>query len=113
MMLGKLPHILVLHYKRFEQDERGRLYKVNDTMSAPLELDMEPFCSAKQKQTKYDLQSIVVHLGNSLRQGHYVCYNRNPYDGKWYYTSDTSVKMASQTDVLRCQPYICFYEKKE
>ena len=31
--------------------------------------------------------------------------------GKWYYMSDTRVSETSESNVLRCQAYILFYER--
>ena len=32
-------------------------------------------------------------------------------DGQWYYISDSHVKTASESEVLRCQAYLLFYER--
>lgn len=79
---------------------------------------------------KYQLRSVVVHMG-SANSGHFITYRRGTHnDQQWYYCSDTvslatincwypsselkfvqTVRKASTEEVLGCQAYLLFYER--
>eukprot|EP00842_Homolaphlyctis_polyrhiza_P001210 jgi/Hompol1/208/HPOL_005276-RA len=93
-----------------------------------------------QSGGKYRLFAIVVHQG-SIFGGHYIAYTRVPNvprptssllkttqgseeqqtdqdtspplepNASWFYCSDTSVRLATMEEVLKCQAYILFYER--
>ena len=46
LLVQKLPAILTLHLKRFEQVGGGRLRKITKLIQFPKELNMAPFCSS-------------------------------------------------------------------
>jgi ubiquitin C-terminal hydrolase len=54
----------------------------------------------------YLLRAVVVHQGGAWG-GHYIAYVRRGSD--WFYCSDTSVRRAETSEVLRCQAYMLFY----
>lgn len=63
---------------------------------------------------KYALNSVIVHIGNSL-SGHFICYRRI-FDNqtntvKWYCTSDLSIAEVSDTTVYSSSAYMLFYER--
>ncbi|XP_059651586.1 ubiquitin carboxyl-terminal hydrolase 2-like [Cornus florida] len=124
ILIYRSPIILTIHLKRFSQDARGRLSKLNghvnfeDTID--LSLYMDPRCTEREMY-KYRLVGVVEHLG-TMRGGHYVAYVRGGTKGigkaekengdfVWYYASDAYVRVASLEEVLRCEAYILFYEK--
>ena len=57
----------------------------------------------------YRLQAIIEHRGDAFG-GHYVCYRRDPSNGRWLYISDDTVRSCDWSDVRRCQAYMLFYE---
>ncbi|KAH6599802.1 hypothetical protein BASA61_002463 [Batrachochytrium salamandrivorans] len=78
---------------------------------------------------KYRLYAVVVHSG-SIFGGHYVAYVRVPptqrlaefgikgtsmdmgtEEDMWTFCSDSTVRVATLDEVLKCQAYILFYER--
>ena len=47
LLISKAPPILTVHLKRFAQDIRGRLNKLNGHVSFPESLDLRPFLDAR------------------------------------------------------------------
>ena len=43
----RCPPLLTVHVKRFQQDMRGRLSKIDGVIPFPLNLDLTPFCDPK------------------------------------------------------------------
>jgi len=103
VMVRKAPKILTVHLKRFQQDMRGKLTKINTHVDFEEELHLEVHdlkikgedsdkdsdmdridsrakgtarLSALRKRTvRYVLVGIVVHMG-TMRGGHYIAYVR-------------------------------------
>lgn len=74
--LNTLPPILVIHLKRFTQDNRGFLQKDRRHIAYPVELDLGKFgTSGTCAENKYRLFGVVDHSG-SLHRGHYIAYVR-------------------------------------
>ncbi|KAI3472496.1 hypothetical protein Pfo_031263 [Paulownia fortunei] len=115
ILISKGPSILTIQLKRFSQDARGRLSKLNGHVNFRETIDLKPYmdprCTERDMLT-YRLVGVVEHLG-SMRGGHYVAYVRvtKDYgDCLWYHASDAYVRQASLEEVLNCQAYILFYE---
>ncbi|PIN17945.1 Ubiquitin-specific protease [Handroanthus impetiginosus] len=111
MLINKAPSILTIHLKRFSQDARGRLSKLNGHVIFRETIDLKP-CTDRDVFT-YRLVGVVEHSG-TMRGGHYVAYVRgtkNGGDSVWYHVSDAHVREASLEEVLRCEAYILFYEE--
>eukprot|EP00257_Ricinus_communis_P016032 XP_015574074.1 ubiquitin carboxyl-terminal hydrolase 2 isoform X2 [Ricinus communis] len=124
VLVDKAPPILTIHLKRFSQDARGRLSKLNGHVNFGDVLDLRPYmdprCTDREKYV-YRLLGVVEHLG-TMRGGHYVAYVRGGQKSKgkaenesgssvWYHASDAYVREVSLEEVLRCEAYILFYEK--
>lgn len=124
VLIYKAPPILTIHLKRFSQDARGRLSKLNGHVSFRETIDlrsyMDPRCVDKEKY-HYHLVGVVEHSG-TMRGGHYVAYVRGGEKSRgkaqqetggsvWYHASDAYVREASLEEVLRSEAYILFYEK--
>ena len=82
------PRIFIFHFKRFNNEGR----KIKDIVKYPKTFSLKNFMSSsidqmidggKVKRAMdneiFDLYGIVVHSGNSCRQGHYFSYVKN-YD---------------------------------
>ncbi|KAK6146044.1 hypothetical protein DH2020_019913 [Rehmannia glutinosa] len=102
ILIRKAPPILTIQLKRFSQDARGRLSKLNGHVNFRETIDlkqyMDPRCSNGDTFT-YRLVGVVEHLGN-MRGGHYVAYVRGGSkeygsDCIWYHASDAYVRQAS------------------
>lgn len=124
ILINSAPPILTIHLKRFSQDARGRLSKLNGYVHFDHTIDlksyMDPRCMERDRY-KYNLVGVVEHLG-SMRGGHYVAYVRGDMknsgntetqngDYVWYHASDGYVREASLEEVLRSEAYILFYER--
>ncbi|GMP77912.1 hypothetical protein CsSME_00034028 [Camellia sinensis var. sinensis] len=124
ILINKAPTILTIHLKRFSQDARGRLSKLNGHVNFRETIDLGPYmgirCTKKMDECKFRLLGVVEHLG-TMRGGHYVAYVRGKGNNRkaeneneedvWYHASDAYVREATLEEVLRCEAYILFYEK--
>ncbi|WCJ33193.1 Ubiquitin carboxyl-terminal hydrolase 2 [Euphorbia peplus] len=123
--VDKAPPILTIHLKRFSQDVRGRLSKLNGHVKFGDMLDLRPYMDARcrdREEYVYRLLGVVEHSG-SMRSGHYVAYvrggsrsSKGKTEGEkgsavWYHASDAYVREVSLDEVLRSEAYILFYEK--
>ncbi|KAL2463350.1 Ubiquitin carboxyl-terminal hydrolase 2 [Forsythia ovata] len=118
ILIDKAPSILTIHLKRFSQDARGRLSKLNGHVNFRETIDlkryMDPRCTERDVYV-YRLVGVVEHLG-TMRGGHYVAYVRGGAKGEngdcvWYHASDAYVHEVSLEEVLHCEAYILFYEQ--
>uniref|UniRef100_A0A7N0UTL1 Ubiquitin carboxyl-terminal hydrolase n=1 Tax=Kalanchoe fedtschenkoi TaxID=63787 RepID=A0A7N0UTL1_KALFE len=115
LLIEKAPPILTIHLKRFSQDARGRLSKLNGHVAFRETIDLRPYMIPRFTDGDkyiYRLVGIVEHLG-TMRGGHYIAYIRGGEKNVWYHASDAYVREASFEEVLRCEAYILFYNKIE
>ncbi|XP_024028854.1 ubiquitin carboxyl-terminal hydrolase 2 [Morus notabilis] len=121
VLINKAPPVLTIHLKRFSQDARGRLSKLNGHVTFKETIDLKPYmdarCIDEESSYVYRLVGIVEHSG-TMRMGHYVAYvrggDRNGMkDGgsTWFHASDAYVRETNLKEVLGCEAYILFYEK--
>ncbi|KAD5803671.1 hypothetical protein E3N88_15031 [Mikania micrantha] len=119
ILISRAPPVLTIHLKRFCQDARGRLSKLNGHVNFGDKIDLKPYmdpsCCNNGDTFKYQLVGVVEHSG-TMRGGHYVAYvkgvakgNMNNYS--WYHASDAYIREASLEEVLGCEAYILFYEE--
>jgi hypothetical protein len=57
----------------------------------------------------YDLVALVIHIGSSVHQGHYIAIAKNSA-GVYYEFDDKAVRRISLSDVLKSDAYILLYE---
>lgn len=92
-----LPPILQFHLKRFNYDwETDRTTKLNKRFEFPNDLDLSSVCSdvgeTEKDLVQYDLQSVVVHVGE-YSAGHYYSYVRPDMNSdSWYRFNDDIVE---------------------
>ncbi|KAH7521771.1 hypothetical protein FEM48_Zijuj07G0067700 [Ziziphus jujuba var. spinosa] len=124
VFINKAPPILTIHLKRFSQDARGRLSKLNGHVKFREVIDLKPYMDARcidEEKYDYRLVGVVEHLG-TMRGGHYVAFIRGAeksggnavkenVGSTWFHASDAYVRQTSLEEVLRCEAYILFYEK--
>ena len=74
------PQILCLHLKRFYFDGMD-VKKIKHDVNFPSELPISAFPlhrSQKDQMTLanqiYELKSVIVHKGETMSTGHYICY---------------------------------------
>lgn len=119
---------LVFHLKRLLPGG-----KLSTHISFPERIDMTPYtgCTTddgatpsglhpeRANSSMYALAAVVVHTGSQYG-GHYITFARHAVSGdgesdqtyKWYYTSDSAVRVASRAEVLGCQAYMLFYTRE-
>ena len=103
----KLPKILIVVLKRFNNDEE----KINNLIKFPFELDLCKYCVGYSKNKyKYNLISVANHNG-SLNGGHYYSYVLN-LNGNWYNYNDTNVSKMEKDNVITQSAYCLFYQLK-
>jgi len=127
LTITRLPHILILHLKRFTNRGRWR-DKLNTHISLPLsDLDLtgyvppplpvengNPRFEPSPETTPpfiYDLYGIVNHYG-TLHGGHYTAFVKNPYKGSWNTFDDSKATNMSEPKVVSRNAYVLFWVRK-
>eukprot|EP00977_Amphora_coffeiformis_P027548 scaffold34620_cov160-Amphora_coffeaeformis.AAC.13 len=102
-----LPSILQLHLKRFTYDwNRDVMEKANVPFAFAQELDLSALCDDDDKNNKkdcllYDLQGVVIHVGE-FNVGHYYAYVRPDLDSdRWFRINDDLVDEVTWEEVLK------------
>lgn len=142
--IRKLPAILCFQVNRFQNEFRGGSVvqkKIKGRMQYPLEIDMRPYTTQGGKGGKkdkgkagigvgggdgnegsflYELESVIVHEGKAIEQGHYFAFCRGVGDGisatgrrEWYMFNDAKVTVAAESLVLEQEAYLLFYSLKK
>lgn len=94
-----IPPIIVFQMQRFEYNkETKRLKKLKEHVPFPSSLIL--------KGKKYQLKSVVVHIGDSLAFGHFICLLR--VCEKWILSNDSSLELH---DDIEIEEYFAFGNK--
>lgn len=99
-----LPPILQLHLLRFQYDwQTDTMSKINSRFRFPKVLDLSNICSGIEKDEEaravYELQSVVVHVGE-YGSGHYYAYVRpDARKNTWYRFDDDKVTEVTYREV--------------
>lgn len=98
-----LPPILQFHLKRFNYDwQTDTTTKLNNRFIFPKSLDLASMCidvEGKDPRSEYELQAVVVHVGE-YGVGHYYSYVRpDMKTNKWYRFNDDQVDEVTFDDV--------------
>jgi hypothetical protein len=93
----------------------GKGNKINRKVDYPTQLSVPEYRHDKQhKETRseaiYNLSAVIVHEGNQISSGHYICYVKR--NGRWFYTSDTVIKESSSLVAHNLNAYMLFYERE-
>lgn len=96
---GKLPKYFYVQFKLFNNS----LEKISNEIEFELEQDIAFFGN------QYTLNSIVIHIGSSLRHGHYCAYIRR--GKKWYLCNDEEVQIADIKKINTSNIYMMCYVK--
>jgi hypothetical protein len=113
LQFAKLPYFLTLQLNRFDYDqETWRRIKLNNKVSFPLTLDMNPFFNdesppsasddksvqPKPLRHQYELYSVMIHSGGA-EGGHYYAFIKSFEKDKWFKFNDSSVTEISYEDI--------------
>jgi len=114
VQIRKLPAILCIHVKRFGGRNVGGSYveeKHEGKIDFPLSIDMALYtaetASRRQEELEYDLESVVVHHGQQIQNGHYFAFCRQ--GDRWFKFDDEIVSVSTMEEVLRQEAYLLFY----
>ncbi len=110
MEIYKAPPILILHLKRFTNQNKLSMfvdYPVKD-------LDLSEYIkSTEDSDSKlYDLFSVSNHYGG-MGGGHYVAYAQNYFNKRWYKFDDSHVQEIDESMVVKDSGYVLFYRRKD
>jgi len=64
---------------------------------------------------RYELYGLCVHLGSSMKSGHYVAFvNSGPSLEResWFEISDAKRKSCTRAEVLKAEAYVAFYRRE-
>eukprot|EP01062_Namystynia_karyoxenos_P037473 TRINITY_DN27270_c0_g1_i2.p1 TRINITY_DN27270_c0_g1~~TRINITY_DN27270_c0_g1_i2.p1 ORF type:complete len:783 (+),score=209.32 TRINITY_DN27270_c0_g1_i2:62-2410(+) len=107
--ISRLPPVLVVHLKRFEQDGQ-RLLKLHSPVRVPLRAELGWACTEGARAvapTSYELFALIHHHG-SISGGHYTAHVRKK-DSRWYLCNDSKVSVAEPPEGSSTTAYICFF----
>jgi ubiquitin carboxyl-terminal hydrolase 8 len=104
LSIWKLPKIMIIHLKRFNNS----YMKNNCFVEIPLTLDLKPHIISHTEKTKYELYATANHIG-TLNYGHYFSYCL--HEGKWYKYDDENVKEVPIKEINNPMNYCLFYRK--
>ncbi|MQL83041.1 hypothetical protein Taro_015534 [Colocasia esculenta] len=94
MKIKKLPHILVIHLKRFKYIEQlGRYKKLSYCVVFPMELKLSN--TVDDADSEYSLFAVVVHVGSGPNHGHYVSLVKS--HNHWLFFDDENVEMIEES----------------
>ena len=107
-ILNTCPEILIIILNR----GKGIQYQVN--FDFPMRLDLFDYVIEKNKNTQYELISVIVHTGGSDMSGHFFAYCKSNIDKKWYRYNDSMVDMLDDNYQFTIKnyglPYVLFYQ---
>ncbi|KAK3907127.1 Ubiquitin carboxyl-terminal hydrolase 36 [Frankliniella fusca] len=98
---------LIQGYK-FSVDEWGNTYKIKTFVKYQPVFVMTPFM--KNAKVKYNLRSVVTHIGDSTNSGHYITVAQCP-DLQFRNFNDQTVTLSSLRKALEEPAYMLFYER--
>ncbi|KAG6559750.1 Ubiquitin carboxyl-terminal hydrolase [Candidatus Rhabdochlamydia oedothoracis] len=103
-----LPKDLFINFARFKPDWT----KLTNPIEIPEQLDAKLLKIKNAPSGSYELSSFIVHLGDSLNNGHYMAYRK--VQDQWMQCNDGSVSLVSKKQALEDakDSYICFYRLK-
>ncbi|KAL7668455.1 hypothetical protein ACOME3_009157 [Neoechinorhynchus agilis] len=116
--ITECPTILCMHIKRFSwQVETKKFKKLRFSLKYDHMLDMEPFTrtdnslSDNNKPLFYELQSVIVHKGQHLSNGHYHAICRYSAGSQTFYDYDdkNGNMFLKSKNPFDGQAYILFY----
>jgi len=99
MRLASLPQILCFHLKRFKYVERiGQMKKLTHRVVFPFDLKLTNTTEdCPDKNARFRLKAIVVHMGAHINHGHYVALIKS--GTKWLCFDDDQVVAVTENQV--------------
>ena len=107
--MNTCPEILIIILNR----GKGNQYEVD--FDFPMRCDLYNYVNEKNKNTQYELISVIVHTGGSDMSGHFYSYCKSNIDKKWYRYNDSMVDMLDDNYQITIKnnglPYVLFYQR--
>ncbi|KAM5466714.1 putative ubiquitinyl hydrolase 1 [Microsporum ferrugineum] len=120
MFIRDAPEVLMVQVTRFKISESGKSSKVKTKVGFAEDLDLTqqliPRAGRSGETLRYQLTSVIVHLGTTIREGHYISYVKGPR-GSWTCLDDESSNVVNINHVLNCHdsttvPYVLVYNRR-
>ena len=106
--MNTCPDILIIILNR----GKGNEFQVD--FDFPMKMDLFNYIIMKNKNTQYELISIIVHTGGNDMSGHFYSYCKSNIDKKWYRYNDSLVDMLDDNYLYTIKnvglPYVLFYQ---
>ncbi|KAK4691847.1 ubiquitin carboxyl-terminal hydrolase 10, partial [Lecanoromycetidae sp. Uapishka_2] len=103
-----LPHVLILHLKRFQYDSSGGTQKIWKKVGYPLDLEIPKEVFPQHKRgallahgglPRYRLTGVIYHHGKNANGGHYTTELRRQDGREWIRIDDTIIRRIRSDDV--------------
>ena len=109
----KCPKYLIIQLKRFDYNVNVNITTKNkDPINFEEKLVLNQIKDNSTVKHNYDLVSIIVHIGQNPKSGHYICYSKR--NNNWYEFNDSKVTIKNFNDLkkeLVENGYMFFYQK--
>ena len=99
--------LLVIQLGRFDIEYQ----KINHFVQYPLQLRSSHICHSDGRLLSYDLIGLIVHVGPSIRRGHYFAIFQSK--GISYMANDTTIAAVSRLRVCSFKFYLLFYQNRQ
>jgi uncharacterized UBP type Zn finger protein len=88
-VIRELPNVLVVHLKRFRQEDSLSMTKVKTWMEINESIDLSCFlCDTQKTSSTFSLAAVIQHLGDFASSGHYVSDVFDEKEGSWIRCND-------------------------
>ncbi|KAF3483563.1 ubiquitin carboxyl-terminal hydrolase [Arthroderma uncinatum] len=120
MFIRDAPEVLVVQITRFKVSETGESSRLTTRVTFAEDLDLTPRLIPRAGRSgetlSYQLSSVVVHRGTTIKEGHYISYVKGP-NGAWASLDDEFSEHVDISAVLNCHedmvvPYVLIYNRK-
>eukprot|EP01016_Furgasonia_blochmanni_P036692 TRINITY_DN4217_c0_g1_i2.p1 TRINITY_DN4217_c0_g1~~TRINITY_DN4217_c0_g1_i2.p1 ORF type:complete len:236 (-),score=31.65 TRINITY_DN4217_c0_g1_i2:108-815(-) len=117
VLIKSLPSTLVIHLKRFKYAENlRRMIKLLDRVAFPTDIRVEYQDGEDYSSRFYNLYGIIVHIGQGLQYGHYICLIK--IKDNWFQFDDETITVADERMIVSTYglfvgsavAYMLFYE---
>ena len=111
--IAYLPEIVSISIKRYNSNGE----RISTPITFPMELDMAPYLTIPtDNKLIYDLYAYSIHLGDTLKGGHYTSKVKNFDDNSWYYMNDSQEPTKlNKNEIIdnedKKNAYILFYKQ--
>ena len=85
--------------------------KIDHFVQYPLQLRSSHICHSDGRLLSYDLIGLIVHVGPSIRRGHYFAIFQSK--GISYMANDTTIAAVSRLRVCSFKFYLLFYQNRQ